>query len=166
MFLQNAVHKKHRFVVRLEDIWKNLTFDLRYGFSRIGSTLVKSLVEVTQGSPLSPGVADLVLQVIETKNKNICCREWRHWKVLVLRWVDDIYVAMVCVQITKSTTDLRLRYRLSPEQFADKYFVKFVVPTLNPDMVWKKNVQICLRALLSNCMIASLLLALSSQISF
>ena len=41
---------------------------------------------------------------------------------LDLRWVDDIYIAVVCVQITTAKHDLRLRCRLSLEQFADKIF--------------------------------------------
>ena len=42
--------------------------------------------------------------------------------VSVKRWVDDVYIAVVCVQITMAKLDLRLRCRLSLEQFADKIF--------------------------------------------
>ena len=98
-----------------------IQFDLFYGFYRFGKTLLKSKVGLTQGSPLSPAIADLVLQCIETKNASSFMVESRIWASLVIRWVDDIYIAMVCNNLFSAAINSRLRKRKTIEEVAIEF---------------------------------------------
>ena len=54
------------FCIHVEDIIELIDFDLKFGYLYFGGILfVNKMVGVTQGSPISLGIADMVLSVIE-----------------------------------------------------------------------------------------------------
>ena len=54
------------FCIHVENIFELIWFDLKFGYLYFGGILfVNKLVGVTQGSLISPGIADMVLLVIE-----------------------------------------------------------------------------------------------------
>ena len=71
---------------------------MEFGYSRFGATLLSFDVGITQGSPLSPGLADMVLQAVENKNLRTFRYELKLWKLHVFRWVDDILMVLVCLE--------------------------------------------------------------------
>ena len=74
-----------------------IDFDLKFGYLYFGGILfVNKMVCVFQGSPIYPGIADMVLSVIEEINSNIFIYESKKWQTFVIRWVDDIWFALVC----------------------------------------------------------------------
>ena len=93
--------------------------ELLVGFVRFGTTLLRSDIGITQGSPLSPGLADMVLQAVEHRNGKTSRANWKLWMLTILRWVDDMLMITICLDTTKAGIDLRLRHRCSIEEFAN-----------------------------------------------
>ena len=58
----NARVSDKYFVITLPDVWQDILFDLHYVFFKSGKTLLKCCIGVTQGSALSPAIAELVIQ--------------------------------------------------------------------------------------------------------
>ena len=108
------------FVIKLPDAWKVILFDLHYGFFKFGKTLLKGCIGVTQGSPLSPAIAELVIQVTEKRNSSRFIAESKMWIMMVVRWVDDIYIALVCKNVPSAWIDTKLKLRKTIDQFATK----------------------------------------------
>ena len=96
----------HFFAIRISDIRRLILFDLMYGYTFFGRSLFIVLLKgITQGSPLSPGIADCVLRVLEEKNKRIFLDDGNRWANFVLRWVDDIWFSVVHFVDTASVSD-------------------------------------------------------------
>ena len=84
------------YCVHLNDVLELLEFDLLFGFLFFGSQLcIQRIYGINQGSPVSPGIADMVLCVIEQKNYSIMIFESEKWLTFIIRWVDDIWFALV-----------------------------------------------------------------------
>ena len=74
-----------------------IEFDLKCGYIYVGCILfVNKMVGVTQGSPVSPGRADMVLCVIEEVNSSIFTFEAKMWLTFIMRWVVDSWFYMIC----------------------------------------------------------------------
>ena len=85
------------FCIHIEDILELIEFDLKCGYIYFGCILfVNKVVGVTQGSPVSPGIADMVLSVIEEVNSSIVTFEAKRWLTFIIRWVDDMWFSMMC----------------------------------------------------------------------
>ena len=57
------------FCIHCEDIMEVVNYDLKFGYVFFGCILfVNRVLEITQGSPVSPGLADMKLSVIEEIN--------------------------------------------------------------------------------------------------
>ena len=63
-------------------------------FGRI--LFVNRVLGITQGSPVSPGLADMVLSVAVENNSVMFTFEARRWLTFIVRWIDDIWIAVVC----------------------------------------------------------------------
>ena len=67
---------------------------MKFGYVRYGcSLLIMLLVGLTQGSPLSPGVADIVMVVVDSNNEKVFILQSSIFLLLLMRWVDDVYWA-------------------------------------------------------------------------
>ena len=65
----NRVVAKNFYCITIPDLERVINFDLKFGYIFLGSTLLRAILKgIIQGSPLSPGIADLVLMVLELKN--------------------------------------------------------------------------------------------------
>ena len=89
------------FVIRLEDIPYIVWYDLTYGMLWFGKMLVRNNGKgVTQGSPLSPGIASVVCCYLQWKHTSLFINNSKimfHGHAifalqLVMRYVDDIYM--------------------------------------------------------------------------
>ena len=111
----NARTSDDFYVIHFEDIWREIQLDLFYGSYRFGKTLLKSKVGLTQGSPLSPAIADLVLQCIETKNASSFTLESRilgfigykmgGWMTSTLQWLAATYSVQQLIPDSEKTTN-------------------------------------------------------------
>ena len=72
-------------------------------------TILKACIGVTQGSPLSLATAELVPQVTEEMSSSRFIAETKMWTMMVVRWVDDIYIALMCKNVSSAKIDARLR---------------------------------------------------------
>lgn len=90
---------KHGFAVRIDDCYDVVLFVLKYGLCRVGSLLCGSVGRgVPQGSPLSPSLAELILATLEEKNNKLFVISGKLMQTMMLcplRWVDDIWIAVV-----------------------------------------------------------------------
>ena len=83
-------------VIGVRHMWRMIASDFRYGFSRLGTTLVKSNGRgITQGSPLSMFLADVCLVCVECRNYDSFILMSSQWLSLVCRWVDDIMIQII-----------------------------------------------------------------------
>ena len=120
---QNRIVSKHFYCIRISDILRAVEFDLAYGFLRLGLTLIATLdIGITQGSPLSPGLADLVLMVIEARNMTVFISEATRWRILVMRWVDDLFMAAVAFFKNSAPGIIRPSLRGAALVMADEKF--------------------------------------------
>ena len=55
---------------------------------------------------LSLSLADTFLQAVEHRNGNILRANWKLW-MLIIRWVDDILMMLICLDTTNVGIDLR-----------------------------------------------------------
>ena len=79
-------------------------------------------IGITQGSPLSPGLADLVLMVIEARNMTVFTSEATRWRILVMRWVDDLFMAAVAFFKNSAPGIIRPSLRGAARVMADEKF--------------------------------------------
>ena len=83
--------------IRIEDMLELIEFDSKCGYIYVGCILlVNTMVGVTQGSLVSPGIADMVLSVIEEVNSSTFTFEAKRWLTFIIRWVDDMWFSMMC----------------------------------------------------------------------
>ena len=85
------------FCIHCEDIMKVVNHDLQYCYVFFGRALFVNIVlGITKGSRVSPGIADIVLLVIGEINSIIFTFEAKRWLIFIIRWVDDIWISLVC----------------------------------------------------------------------
>ena len=74
--------KREVWSIHCEDIIDVVNYDLKHGYVFFGRILfVQREVGITQGSPLSPGLADMALSVIEEINSMIFIVESKRWLI-------------------------------------------------------------------------------------
>ena len=77
--------------------------------------MIAQLQAVTQGSPLPPGVADMVLMVLEEVDAKASASESHRWISFASRWVDDVWmciIGFVATDLSPTTSVLRVGPRV------------------------------------------------------
>lgn len=111
------------YCIHLTDMEYVLSFDLKYGYMRLGTSLcISQNVGIPQGSPLSPGIAEMVLATTEAKNKNVFISDGLRWLHCFAKLVDDGFFGLVAFIKKCLSPSPRARVKGACKVWADERF--------------------------------------------